>query len=240
MHLQSGRGLEDAALVQAGAKSVVGVDYSGTAAGAAQQRADELGLACRYIVGALLGVPLADGTADLVYTGKGALMWMPDLGAWAREAARLLCPGGHLFVHEGHPAVPLWTWDEDIPAPGRRQARKPRQGHALLPGVGMPGGSRRVPARPAAAARHVPGRRGNVPGRARRPCAGRCLADARLPGPRRDCLMVPARRRRPPAGFPGAGTEDAPQSGQTVRPGTQTLFLVLLLVRCWVVYVILL
>jgi SAM-dependent methyltransferase len=115
VHLQSGHGLEDAALVQAGAKSVVGVDYSSTAAGAAQRRAGELGLACRYIVGTVPGVPLADGTADLVYTGKGALIWMPDLDGWAREAARLLRPGGHLFVYEGHPAVPLWTWDEDTP-----------------------------------------------------------------------------------------------------------------------------
>ena len=40
---------------------------------------------------------------------------MPDIGALAREAARLLRPGGHLFVYEGHPAVPLWTWDEDQP-----------------------------------------------------------------------------------------------------------------------------
>lgn len=115
VHLQSGHGLEDTALVQAGAKSVVGIDYSSTAAGAAQRRADELGLACRYIVGTVPGVPLADGIADLVYTGKGALIWMPDLDAWAREAARLLRPGGHLFVYEAHPAVPLWTWDEDIP-----------------------------------------------------------------------------------------------------------------------------
>jgi SAM-dependent methyltransferase len=115
VHLQSGHGLEDAALVQAGAKSVTGVDYSAVAAGAAQRRAGELGLACRYVVGTVPGVPLADGVADLVYTGKGALIWMPDIGAWAREAARLLRPGGNLFVYEGHPAVPLWTWDEDQP-----------------------------------------------------------------------------------------------------------------------------
>jgi hypothetical protein len=59
VHLQSGHGLDDAALVQAGAMSVVGVDYSAVAAGAAQCRADELGLACRYVVGAVPGVPLA-------------------------------------------------------------------------------------------------------------------------------------------------------------------------------------
>jgi ubiquinone/menaquinone biosynthesis C-methylase UbiE len=98
VHLQSGHGLDDTALVQAGAKSMTGVDYSAVAAVAAQRRADELSLACRYVVGTVPEVPLADGVADLVYTGKGALIWMPDIGAWAREAARLLRPGGHLSV----------------------------------------------------------------------------------------------------------------------------------------------
>jgi hypothetical protein len=32
-------------------------------------------------------------------TGKGTLTWMPDIGAWARDAARLLRPGGH--AHRG-------------------------------------------------------------------------------------------------------------------------------------------
>jgi SAM-dependent methyltransferase len=95
VHLQSGNGTDDAALVQAGAKSVIGIDYSHVAVGAAQCRAGELGLACRYVVGMVPGAPLADRTADLVYTGKGALMWMPDLDGWAREAARLIRPGGH-------------------------------------------------------------------------------------------------------------------------------------------------
>jgi SAM-dependent methyltransferase len=115
VHLQSGHGLDDVALVQAGAGSVVGVDYSQVAAGAAGRRASELGAACRYVVAAVPGVPLASGCADLVYTGKGALIWMPDLTAWALDTARLLRPGGHLFIYEAHPAVPLWTWDEDQP-----------------------------------------------------------------------------------------------------------------------------
>ena len=85
---------------------MVGVDYSEVAVGAAQRRADELGVACRYVVGPVPGVPLADASADLVYTGKGALIWMPDLTAWAREVARLLRPAGHLFIYEAHPVVP--------------------------------------------------------------------------------------------------------------------------------------
>jgi SAM-dependent methyltransferase len=115
VHLQSGHGLDDVALVRAGAASVVGVDYSQVAVGAAQRRATELGVACRYLVGSLPEVPLRSGSADLVYTGKGALVWMPDLGGWAGEVARLLRPSGHLFVYEAHPAVPLWTWDADRP-----------------------------------------------------------------------------------------------------------------------------
>jgi len=113
VHLQSGHGLDDVALVRAGARSVLGVDYSQVATHAAQQRADDLGVACRYVVGLVPAVPLAGASADLVYTGKGALIWMPDLAGWAGEVARLLRPSGHLFVYEAHPAAVLWTWDED-------------------------------------------------------------------------------------------------------------------------------
>jgi SAM-dependent methyltransferase len=115
VHPQSGHGLEDIALVQAGARSVVGVDYSTVTVGAAQRRATELGVACRYVVAAVPGMPLANGCADLVYTGKGALMWINDLEPWARDTVRVLRPSGHLFIYEAHPAVALWTWDIDQP-----------------------------------------------------------------------------------------------------------------------------
>ncbi|WP_184838073.1 class I SAM-dependent methyltransferase [Kribbella solani] len=113
VHLQSGHGLDDVGLVRAGARVVVGVDYSSVAVGAARQRADELHVPCRYVVAEVPGVPLKDDSADLVYTGKGALIWMRDIDAWARDVARVVRPGGHLFVYEAHPAVPLWSWDED-------------------------------------------------------------------------------------------------------------------------------
>lgn len=115
VHFQSGHGLDDVALVRAGARRVVGVDYSTVAAGAAQRRAQELDVDCRYVVAEVPGVPVRDAAADLVYTGKGALIWMRDIDAWARDVARVVRPGGHLFVYEAHPAIPLWTWDEDEP-----------------------------------------------------------------------------------------------------------------------------
>lgn len=113
LHPQSGNGLDDVALVRGSAASVLGLDYSRTAVDAAQSRADALGLPCRYVEAELPPLPVADGDVDLVYTGKGALIWLPDLDAWAAEVARVLVPGGHLLVHEAHPAVPLWAWDAD-------------------------------------------------------------------------------------------------------------------------------
>ncbi len=114
VHLQSGHGLDDIALAKAGASRVIGVDYSTAAASAAARRAQELAMPCAYVVAELPPAPLRDGCAELVYTGKGALIWMPDLLAWAKDVARLLVPGGHLFVHDAHPMVPLYSWDGDV------------------------------------------------------------------------------------------------------------------------------
>ena len=114
VHLQSGHGLDDIALARAGAKRVVGVDYSTVAASSAARRARELMMPCHYVVAALPPTPLVDGCADLVYTGKGALIWIPDIQAWARDVARLLNPGGHLFVQEAHPMVPLYSWNREM------------------------------------------------------------------------------------------------------------------------------
>lgn len=121
VHLQSGHGLDDIALVKAGADRVIGVDYSNVAASAAARRAWQLDLPCAYVVAELPPAPLNDGCADLVYTGKGALIWMPDISAWANDAARLLTHRGHLFVHEAHPMVPLYDWD-----PGEARIRSDR------------------------------------------------------------------------------------------------------------------
>jgi SAM-dependent methyltransferase len=115
VHLQSGNGLDDIGLVAAGARVVIGVDFSAVAARAAHRRATQLGVSCAYVVAEVPGVPLQDECADLVYTGKGALIWMSDLDRWARDVARLLRPAGHLFIYEGHPLVPLWTWNEETP-----------------------------------------------------------------------------------------------------------------------------
>jgi SAM-dependent methyltransferase len=113
VHLQSGNGSDCIDLLRAGASSVVGVDFSSVAVAAATSRARHLGSAARYVVGAIPQTPLAGGIADLIYTGKGALVWLSDLGPWAREVARLLAPRGVLFIYDAHPAAPLWAHAAD-------------------------------------------------------------------------------------------------------------------------------
>ncbi len=47
---------------------------------------------------------------DLVFTGVGALCWLPEVRRWAAVVAGLLRSGGRLFIREGHPV--LWSLDE--------------------------------------------------------------------------------------------------------------------------------
>ena len=56
---------------------------------------------------------LAPGRFDLVYTGIGALCWLPDIRRWASVVAGLLRPGGRLFLREGHPV--LWALADPRP-----------------------------------------------------------------------------------------------------------------------------
>jgi SAM-dependent methyltransferase len=111
IHLQCSGGWDAAALIEQGAHEVIGTDISPRMIAIARRRAEALGIPATFHVCDTLEVPHSlDGTVDLVYTGKGALCWMMDIAAWAQVTARLLKPGGKLYVFEGHPLD--WVWDE--------------------------------------------------------------------------------------------------------------------------------
>ena len=110
IHLQCSGGDDALSLLHQGAAEVVGVDISERLLAVARRKAKALGAAASWYCSDILQTPEAlNGTADLVYTGKGALCWMMDLAAWAAVVARLLAPGGRLFIYEGHPLD--WVWD---------------------------------------------------------------------------------------------------------------------------------
>ncbi len=110
IHLQCSHGQDALSLWKLGAREVIGVDISAEMLKLAEQKARRLGANARWYHCDVLHVPgELDGSADLVYTGKGALPWMMDLAGWAGVVARLLKPGGRLLVFEGHPLN--WVWE---------------------------------------------------------------------------------------------------------------------------------
>jgi SAM-dependent methyltransferase len=110
IHLQCAGGTDTLSLWRLGAAEVVGVDISEKMIAVAQRKSAALAAPARWYCCDVLDTPHElNSTADLVYTGKGALPWMMDLRAWADVVARLLRPGGQLYVFEGHPLD--WVWD---------------------------------------------------------------------------------------------------------------------------------
>lgn len=116
IHLQCAGGRDTLSLWNAGADEVVGIDFSPRMLELARRLADAVGAsdAARWIESDVLDVPdELDGTADLLYTGRGSLMWLADLDAWAAVLVRLLSPAGRLVIFEGHPAEWLFDVDDD-------------------------------------------------------------------------------------------------------------------------------
>ena len=109
VHLQCHIGTDTLSLSRLGARSVTGVDFSAPALAVARQLATDCGARIEYVESELYSAidALGAGRFDLVYTGIGALCWLPDIGRWAQVVAALLRPGGRLFIREGHPM--LWT-----------------------------------------------------------------------------------------------------------------------------------
>jgi SAM-dependent methyltransferase len=107
LHLQCHFGLDTLSWARLGAGHVTGVDFSEPAVAFAEELAAETGLAdrARFVVSNVYDPPgpLAGETFDVVYTGRGALGWLPDLEPWARAVAGFVRPGGIFYIHEGHP-----------------------------------------------------------------------------------------------------------------------------------------
>lgn len=106
LHLQCHLGTETIAFAQRGAKAV-GLDLSGEAISSARELADRAGISVEYVHANVYDAAdvLEGRQFDIIYTGKGALYYLPDLGPWAEAIARLLRPGGKLYVAEFHPLL---------------------------------------------------------------------------------------------------------------------------------------
>ena len=100
LHLQCHIGTDTLSWAHRGAR-VTGLDFSAPAIDIARALAVELDLAAAtFVESDVYAAPTAlnQATYDIVYTGLGALCWLPDLTEWARTAASLIAPDGFLCV----------------------------------------------------------------------------------------------------------------------------------------------
>jgi SAM-dependent methyltransferase len=114
VHLQCHIGTDTISLARLGAY-MTGLDFSPAALEQARTIAGRAGADVTFTqadVYDAAGV-LGEGQFDLVFTGIGALCWLPDIRRWAQVVGRLLRPGGRLFLREGHPM--LWALADSRP-----------------------------------------------------------------------------------------------------------------------------
>src|SRR6476646_4312336 len=114
IHLQCAGGRDSLSLWNLGAEEVVGIDFSPRMLELARRLSEAVGAPARWIEADVLDAPAElDGSGDLVYTGRGALIWLQDLDAWARVIRRLLSADVRLVLFDGHPAEWLFDVDRD-------------------------------------------------------------------------------------------------------------------------------
>jgi len=114
VHLQCHIGTDTISLARLGAR-MTGLDFSPAALAQARALNEELGAGVDFVEADVYdaATALPAGGFDLVFTGIGALCWLPSVYRWAEVVATLLKPGGRLFIREGHPM--MWALADPLP-----------------------------------------------------------------------------------------------------------------------------
>lgn len=114
VHLQCHIGTDTIALSRLGAR-MTGLDFSPAAIEQARALVAKSGDSVIFVESDVYDAASALGGErfDLVFTGIGALCWLPSVSRWAATVAALLKPGGRLFIREGHPM--LWSLTDARP-----------------------------------------------------------------------------------------------------------------------------
>lgn len=104
LHLQCHLGTDTISLARLGA-TAAGLDFSPVSLTYARKLAEQAGVTVDFVESDVYDAVAALGAEqfDLVYTGIGALCWLPSIERWAQTVATLLRPGGRLFLRDGHP-----------------------------------------------------------------------------------------------------------------------------------------
>jgi SAM-dependent methyltransferase len=114
LHLQCHFGKDTLSWARLGA-TVTGIDFSERAISAARRLSERSGTPGRFLVSEIYDSPRILGDRfDVVYTGVGAVNWLPDISGWARVVAGFLAPGGRFYMREGHPVLWSLDWSDEL------------------------------------------------------------------------------------------------------------------------------
>ncbi|HSP55383.1 MAG TPA: class I SAM-dependent methyltransferase [Dehalococcoidia bacterium] len=135
LHLQCNSGQDTLSIKQSGAAFVAGVDISDEAIEFARGLSSDSGVEATFyradIYDWLAEEAAGDRRWDVVFCSYGAIIWLSDLGTWAKNIASILLPGGHFATVEFHPVEMMFdeeyqhkyhysthgkpiTWDEGV------------------------------------------------------------------------------------------------------------------------------
>ncbi len=110
VHAQCHFGLDTLSWARLGA-AVTGLDFSAPAVAAATEIAARAGLQAEFVQANVYDAvdALRGRRFDIVYTGLGAILWLPDIKRWARTMAELVAPDGRFYLAEFHPFTEVFA-----------------------------------------------------------------------------------------------------------------------------------
>jgi SAM-dependent methyltransferase len=114
VHPQCHFGLDTLSWARRGAR-VTGLDFSPPALAAARAIAERAGIDAEFVEANVYDAvqALHGRRFDVVYTGLGAIIWLPDIERWAQTMVELMAPGGRFYLAEFHPFTDVFG-DDDL------------------------------------------------------------------------------------------------------------------------------
>jgi ubiquinone/menaquinone biosynthesis C-methylase UbiE len=110
IHLQCHIGTDTLSLAIDGA-NVTGVDFSAKSVAIAKELAAKMQIQAEFVEANVLDLKNIISTKyDIVYTSKGVLPWISNIGKWADTISFLLKENGIFYVMDSHPA--LYMFDD--------------------------------------------------------------------------------------------------------------------------------
>jgi SAM-dependent methyltransferase len=110
LHLMSATGEETLSWAVLGAHAV-GIDISETQVALARAKAEEAELPVLFVSADVGALPpeFTSGVFDLVYSGTGTMVWIPQIDIWATAVADALTVGGRLLLWDEHPLATCFS-----------------------------------------------------------------------------------------------------------------------------------